>query len=217
MKPTISIDILTTEFESKFLNVFQFPFGKSGHYYTASRRKRDNLVMLKSPEEYKTMTPDAVTIAVIAIIDGKPHLLLNYEFRYATAEYILAPPAGLIDKEDGEGDQAIINSAIREVNEETGITIAPEDRTYIVNPLVFSSPGMTDESNAIVCSVINNPDLSKLSHAGAVGSEEFDGFELVDLEMAQKLLKDGRDKYGNFYSVYTYVCLMYFVSKMWES
>lgn len=217
MKPVITEKDLSTCFESKFLNVYDFPFGTSGHYYTASRRKRDDLVMLKDRDEYRKMLADAVTIAVIADCEGEaPRLLLNYEFRYAAAEYILAPPAGLIDKEDKEKENPLIEAAIREVYEETGITVAPDDRVFVVNPLLFSSPGMTDESNAIVCAVLNNPDLSKINHDGTVGAEVFEGFELVTIDEAREILKNGRDKFGNYYSVYTYVCLMYFVSQMWK-
>lgn len=217
MKPNIIKEKLTTEFVSKYMNVYEYPFGEGGHYYTASRRKVDDLVMFKSSDEYKNMLPDAVTILTILVnANGDAKMLFNYEFRYATSEYILAPPAGLIDKEDMEAVDPIVSTAVRELKEETGIIIKPNDRIFIVNPLVFSSPGMTDESNAIVCAVINNPDVEMLNHNNIVGSENFDGFELVDIEQAGQLIKAGRDKNGNFYSVYTLISLMYFVSQLWR-
>lgn len=217
MKPVIINEKLTTEFESKFLNVFEYPFGENGHYYTASRRKREDLVMFKSSLEYQNMTADAVTIATIMNFpDGDAKLVLNYEFRYATSQYILAPPAGLIDEEDKKTDNPLIAAAIRELREETGITVTTEDNVSVINPLVFSSPGMTDESNGIVSIILNNPDISQLSHAGCVGAESFDGFELLSIDDAREHIKNGRDKNGNFYSVYTFICLMYFVSQVWK-
>ena len=63
---------------------------------------------------------------------------------------------------------------------------------------------------------MNLDDLSQLSQDGAEGSECFDGFELVTKEKAKQLLKEGRDKAGNFYSVYTWASLMYFISDLWK-
>ena len=57
---------------------------------------------------------------------------------------------------------------------------------------------------------------SGLSQDGAVGSECFDGFELLSKEEAMEILKNGKDKDDIFYSVYTYCCLMYFVSDLWR-
>lgn len=74
---------------------------------------------------------------------------------------------------------------------------------------------MTDESNALVCAVIQLDDTSSLTQAGAVGSECFDGFELLTKEEARTLLKNGRDSNGIFYSVFTWAALMYFVSDLW--
>ena len=57
----------------------------------------------------------------------------------------------------------------------------------------------------------------RLTQEGAVGSEKFDGFVPVTKTDAEKLLKTGRDADGNFYSAYTWMALMYFVSGMWEA
>ena len=90
------------------------------------------------------------------------------------------------------------------------------DSLYVINPLLFSSPGMTDESNALVCAVAHLDDLSCLSQQGAVGSECFDGFVLLTADEARETLKTGRDSEGCFYSIYTWSALMYFVSDMWK-
>lgn len=213
-KPIIDRNKISTIAETKYLNVYEYPFGENGHYYTATRRKMDNLVMIKSDDEYQKMIADAVTCVVI-LTNGEPKLLLNYEFRYATARYILAPPAGLIDPEDIENGNAVIEAAKREVLEETGIAFGNDDEAFIVSPLLFSSPGMTDESNAICCILINGENPS-LNHNNSVGAEVFDGFELITKNQALDLLKDGKDKFGNYFSVYTWAALMYFVSDMWK-
>ena len=90
------------------------------------------------------------------------------------------------------------------------------DDIFVVNPLLFSSPGMTDESNALACAVISVEDTSALSQTGAVGSELFAGFKLLSKEEAREILRKGCDEHGNYFSVYTWCALMYFVSGMWD-
>ena len=164
------------------------------------------------------MLPDAVScVVVIELPDKEPQLLLSYEYRYPTGRFLLGVPAGLLDPGDEEEDNPIIATAIREIREETGITVKPErDQVSVINPLLFSTPGMTDESNALVKVVLKMDDLRELSQAGAEGQECFDGFCLVNKEKAQKLLKDCVDDQGHFYSMYTWAALMYFVTDMWK-
>ena len=75
---------------------------------------------------------------------------------------------------------------------------------------------MTDESNALACAVIHLNDTSALTQQGAVGSELFEGFELLTAADAREILKTGRDREGLFYSVYTWAALMYFISDLWK-
>ena len=163
------------------------------------------------------MLPDAVTCAVILNLkDCEPRLLLTYEYRYPAGHFLLSPPAGLLDAEDEKSDNPILSAAAREIKEETGLTITEKDSLSIINPLLFSSPGMTDESNALVCAVINEADVTDLSQKGAVGTECFDGFELLSVSDAREILKNGTDKNNTFYSVYTWAVLMHFVSGSWK-
>ena len=75
---------------------------------------------------------------------------------------------------------------------------------------------MTDESNALVCVVLHPDDLSELSQEGAVGSERFDGFELMTQGEVRKVLERGSDRYGNYFSLMTWAGLMCFVSDLWR-
>lgn len=217
MKPVISKENVKPLFESKFIKVFDLQYDEGKHYYDATRRPLEKIAAVKSDEEFRTMLPDAVTCIVILHVTGdSPKLLLTREYRYPAGQFLLSPPAGLLDPEDERENDPILETARREIKEETGIALAGQDSLKIVNPLLFSSPGMTDESNALVCAIVNLDDLSSLTQQGAVGSECFDGFELLSLEEAKKILKAGRDGDGIFYSVYTWACLMYFVSELWR-
>ena len=123
----------------------------------------------------------------------------------------------ILDPRDVNEECPVIATAIREIHEETGIVVdLSRDEVSVVNPLLFSTPGMTDESNALVKVVLKLDDLSVLSQEGAEGQECFDGFCLVTKEEALKILKDGVDANGHFYSVYTWAALMYFATDMWK-
>ncbi len=162
MKPDIRRDCVKALYESKYVKVFDLQYAEGKHYYDATRREAEELVAVKSDEEFRQMLPDAVTCAVILVGDGEPKLLLSREFRYPAGRFLLSPPAGLMDPEDKEGyenglpaDEALISTAKREINEETGLTVGPEDRVYVINQLLFSTTGMTDESNGLVCAVLH--------------------------------------------------------------
>lgn len=217
MKPTIKKENVKPLFDSKFIKVFDLQYEEGKHYFDATRRSLDRIAALKSSEEFRAMLPDAVTCVVILNIkDEEPKLLLSKEYRYPAGQFLLSPPAGLLDPEDAGTENPILTAAKREIKEETGLTITEKDSLFVINPLLFSSPGMTDESNALACAVVRLEDKSGLSQDGAVGSECFDGFELLSKEKAMEILKSGKDKDGIFYSVYTYCCLMYFVSDLWR-
>lgn len=203
--------------ETRFIKVYDLQYAQGRHYYDATRRPLEELTAVKSDEDFKKMLPDAVSCFVILKPEKKePVLLMSYEYRYPTGQFLLSPPAGLIDPEDKEAEDPLIRTARREIHEETGLTVKETDRIFVVNPLVFSTPGMTDECNGLVCAVLENPDMDTLSQKGAVGSERFNGFKLLTRREAAKVLKEGRDEFGHFYSVYTAMGLMYFVGGMWQ-
>lgn len=217
MKPVIRKENVVSLFESRFIKVFDLQYEEGKHYYDASRRPLEKLMATKSDEEFRNALPDAVTCVVILDVKGdEPKLLLTREYRYPTGQFLLSPPAGLLDKEDEDQAEPLLCTAKREIEEETGIVLKDTDSVYVINPLLFSSPGMTDESNALVCAVAHLDDLSCLSQQGAVGTECFDGFVLLTAEEARETLKTGRDSEGCFYSVYTWSALMYFLSDMWK-
>lgn len=204
-------------YDTKFLHIYDLQYEEGKHYYNASRRTIDELAAAKTDEEFKNMYPDAVSCFVILERKGKePALLLSYEYRYPAGRYLLSVPAGLLDENDKKHENPLISAAVREIREETGLSFKDGDFVKVVNPLAFSTPGMTDESNALVFVLFHLEDDSELSQEGAEGSEQFAGFELLDKAEALKILQSGTDKYGNYYPIFTWAALMYFVSEMWK-
>ena len=211
-KPDMIKENVDTLCETKFLKLYDYRYLEGKHYYCSSRRKTEDLVAIKSDETFKTMLPDAVTIAVVLHLPNeKPKLLLSYEYRYPVGRFLLSPIAGLLDPEDSECDDPLRSGAVREIFEETGIKVSEKDKITILNPCAFSTPGMTDESNAFLSADITLPDTSMLNQTGAVGTELFNGFELVSVDEAKEIYKSGKDKYGNTFSLATWAVLGWFV------
>lgn len=193
---------INTVCDKKFIKLHELSLDGGRKYVVASRKCAEKLAR----------ETDAVTCFVI--MNGK--LLLQYEYRFPARDFLLSPPAGLIDEEDRGCDDMLIRTAIREINEETGAVVTEKDRVFVVNECVFSSPGMTDESNALVCAVIDDFDVSALNNSGAVGGETFDGFVLADEEKARELIARGKDDNGKYFPVYTYAALLYYLSGAWK-
>lgn len=198
--------------ETKFLNMFDLKYAEGKHYFEATRRKKEDIIAVKDDEEFKSLIPDAVTIAVVVYQKGEePRLLLQYEYRYPIGRFVISPVAGLIDEEDKELENPFVVAAIREIKEETGLTVKESDEVFVINPCAFASPGMTDESNAFLCAKVYVDNLDELNQNGAVGSELFNGFELVNRQQAKELFETGRDKNGYFFSLSTWAVIGYFL------
>ena len=213
MNREINKDRIETLYESRFLNMFDLQYAEGRHYYEATRRSKDSLVLKKKDAEFRSMLPDAVTIAVVLHLPGnETRLLMSYEYRYPVGQFLLSPVAGLLDPEDHSGPDPLVSAAIREIREETGLTVKETDKVYVLNPCAFSSPGMTDESNAFLCAELTLDSLDALNQDGAEGSELFNGFELLDRQRAQEIFRTGRDEQGNFYSLAAWMVLSIFLS-----
>ena len=211
-KPKITKECAKTLSETKFLNTYDLQYAPGAHYYIATRRGLDNLTAAKSMEEIDKMLPDAVTCYIIIKLPGEEEkLLMQYEYRFPIGQYIICPPAGILDPADKDSDEPLITAAKREIKEETGITVKDTDKLYVINDLVFSTPGFTDECNGLVVAEIELEDLSSLSHDYCEATELFGDFVLLSKDEAKALLKTGRDTNGHYYPLYAYAAMSYFV------
>ena len=214
-KPKMSMnrDNIETLYESRFLRCYDLQYAEGKHYYTASRREKEDLVAKMTDDEFRGMLPDAVTVVVVLHLPGEEtRLLMSYEYRYPVGQYLLSPVAGLLDPEDRACPDPLVRAAIREIKEESGLTVKESDKVTVLNPCAFCTPGITDESNAFLCAEITLEDLGELNQSGAVGAEQFDGFELLDRERARNIFRSGRDEHGNFYSLAAWMVLSIFLS-----
>lgn len=216
-KPILRKENVEVLLDKRFLRTYDFHFYPGRHYFVTSRHATEDLVALKRDQEFKTIQPDAVgCVVILKCKDREPLLLLLREMRFPTGQFLLGVPAGLIDPEDLEEENPLYVTAIRELSEETGIDFQEGDEIKLVNPFLFSSPGITDESNAMVQMTLYRDEMPNLTKEGNVGGECIGGFCFYTRKEAEELLKKGTDECGIYYSVYTWIALMTFVSGLWN-
>lgn len=130
--------------QTKFLNLYDMEYEKKngtiGQWTMASRK---DLVTLNGQcfenEEERT---DAAIIA--ALHEESNKIVCIRQFRVPLNDYIYELPAGLID-----GDEKFEEAAARELREETGLKLTKINYEK-TNRKTYASPGMTDESAAMV-------------------------------------------------------------------
>ena len=166
---------ITKQTDNKFLNMYKMEAVSREDtvfdYYMASRADSVEGTM----PVRKTLKADGVLI--YGIYEGKVVLIRQY--RYPLGGYVYEFPAGLVEK--GEDVQ---KAAIREMYEETGLTLTPVDAGCYEKPF-FTSTGMTDETCAAVFGYLSG-DVSN-SHQEATEDIEV---VLADKEECRRILKE---------------------------
>jgi ADP-ribose pyrophosphatase len=135
---------------------------------------------------------DAVMIIAIVKTKTGDRLVVTKEFRVPLWDYEYGFPAGLID--DGED---ISTTITRELKEETGLDVV---KVHHISLPVYSSAGMTDESNHMVIVEATGTASHHLQH-----SDEDIEVLLMDAQEIKKLLasekKIAAKAWGIFYHV----------------
>lgn len=124
---------------NRFLNHYELEAihrdGSVSPYYVASRAK--NVSGLKAVT--RENQPDGVILYGV-YGEKKDRIVLIRQYRYPIGDYVYEFPAGLV--EPGEN---MLDAAIREMQEETGLTFTPAESGSYSRPF-FTTIGMTDES-----------------------------------------------------------------------
>lgn len=213
----INQDEVVEMVDTPFVKLFDLQYDSNHHYYDVTRRPKEDLLAIQPEEAFKSMTPDAVSCVIILDIpEDEPRLCVVREYRYPIGRFVLSVPSGLVDPADAKEPEPVLAAGKREALEETGITFdASQDEIQLVNPLLYCSPGLTDESTAVAKIVLHREKRPAVSQKDAVGAEVFDGFSWITREQAREYLRLGTDHHGIFYSAITWIALMTFVSDLW--
>ena len=130
--------------DNPFLNLYQIDArtrtGKKFNYYFASRNDENSI-------EAVTGVNKTNGIAIYAIRKENPgEIVMIRQFRYPINDYMYEIPAGLIDP-----GEAPAQSAVREMKEETGLTMEVyEGGADFYRRPMYLAQGLTDESTVMV-------------------------------------------------------------------
>lgn len=138
------IDRIRKLTDHRFLNMYALDvtYGQNqkGIYQVASRAKEIDQLKIST----RVNKPDGVLIYSV-YGEQKDRIVLVHQYRYPIDDFIYEFPAGLI-----EPGEAYKEAAIRELKEETGLTLTPFSAPKGYSRPFFTSIGMTDESCATV-------------------------------------------------------------------
>lgn len=128
--------------DNRFLNFFDMDVeadsGKKFKYYMASREKSVEGLKCNSGK----LNPNGVIIYSV-YGEKRDKVVLIRQYRYPIGDYVYEFPAGLV--EPGEDFR---DAGVRELYEETGLTLKPIDEPEGYSRPFFNSCGMSDEANA---------------------------------------------------------------------
>lgn len=167
--------------DSRFLNMYEVlgenKKGKPVDYFVASRAR--------VPEQMKINTHDQKPDGVIIYsLYGEHHdkVVLVRQYRFTIDDYIYEFPAGLVDP--GEDFH---QSAVREMKEETGLTLKPIKADPMYEKPYFTTIGLTDEC----CGTIYGYASGEVSSQWLEPNEDIQVI-LADKEEVRRILKEER-------------------------
>ena len=164
--------------DNRFLNFYEFEAvhrdGKASPYYVSSRAR--DVSELKAVSHQNK--PDGVILYGV-YGEAKDKVVLIRQYRYPLGDYVYEFPAGLV-----EDSEDMLQAAIREMHEETGLTFTPIESGSYSRPF-FTTVGMTDESCGTVFGYCSGTPTNENQEA----SEEIQVI-LADRDECRRILKE---------------------------
>ncbi|MDY3729043.1 MAG: NUDIX hydrolase [Candidatus Choladocola sp.] len=167
--------------DSRFLNMYELDArnrkGGTVDYFVASRARDISDMKIATRDE----KPDGVVIYSL-YGEKRDRVVLIRQYRYALDDYIYEFPAGLVDPGE-EFHQA----AVRELKEETGLTLEPLKVDPMFEKPYFTTIGMTDEC----CATVYGYASGQVDKQFLEDNEDLE-IVLADREEIRRILKEER-------------------------
>ncbi len=172
---------ITQQTKNRFLNMYELDVthksGKESKYFVASRAEKVEDLKIST----KKNTPDGVIIySIVKGDDGVDRVVLIRQYRYPIDDFIYEFPAGLVD-----AGEDFATAAVRELKEETGLTLEPIPVSPEYEKPYFTTIGMTDES----CASVYGYAKGTISRKYQEESEEIE-VVLADKDEVRRILKE---------------------------
>lgn len=172
---------ITQVTQNPFVNLYDMDVeDRKGHarkYYVASRAKNETELELSRGAQ----RADGVIIYSL-YGEKKDRVVLIRQYRYAIGGYIYELPAGLVEPEEDYHE-----AAVREMKEETGLTLQPLKVDTIFEKPYYTTIGMTDEC----CGTVYGYADGEISSDLMEDTEEIE-VVLADREEVRRILREER-------------------------
>lgn len=174
-----TIEAITKNTENRFLNHYTVTgknkVGKPYQYFVASRAKEIDALKCVTHDN----TADGVVIYSL-YGEQRDRVVLIRQYRVSIHDYIYEFPAGLVDA--GEDYH---QAAVRELHEETGLTLTPIAVPDCLQRPYYTTVGMTDES----CGTVYGYASGEISADYLEESEEIE-VVLADRKEVARILRE---------------------------
>lgn len=172
---------ITQMTQNRFVNLYDMDVedrkGQERKYYVASRAKNETELEITR----KKQKADGVIIYSL-YGEKRDRVVLIRQYRYAIGDYIYELPAGLV-----EPDEDYHEAAVREMKEETGLTLQTLSVDKMFERPYYTTIGMTDECCGTVYGYASGEVSTKLQE----DSEDIE-VVLADKDEVRRILSEER-------------------------
>lgn len=175
------IEKIIQQTQNRFLNMFELQgknrAGQPKRYFVASRAQSEEGLKIRTRKD------SADGVAIYALYgENRDRVVLIRQYRFPLDDFVYELPAGLVD----EGE-TFREAAVREMHEETGLTLTPVHADDMFEKPRYTTVGLTDEA----CATVFGYAEGTVSRAFCEPTEEIE-VVLADRREVRRILREER-------------------------